>query len=128
MSLPALPAARVLAALTLVLALAATACGSGREASGDVRAGTAPEGAVEVIAVDNEFQPAQLRVAPGEVTLAVANQGQSAHNLVIDQLGLSTGTIQPGESVTATFTAAGEPLDYVCTFHPGMEGRIDPTG
>ncbi|MGH3440476.1 MAG: cupredoxin domain-containing protein, partial [Nitriliruptorales bacterium] len=54
----------------------------------------------------------------------VRNDGGTPHNFVIEDLDLSTGTIEPGEVVTATFEAPDGPIRFVCTFHPGMDGEI----
>lgn len=50
----------------------------------------------------------------------------AATDRVMDERDLSTGTIDPGEVVTATFTVPEEPVAFVCTFHPGMTGRLVP--
>lgn len=112
------------------LALLVVGCGMGpREASGTVASGPADGDAIEISATDNAFSPAELELEPGtEVTVEVANDGDTAHNLVIDELDLSTGTIDPGEVVTATFTVPDTAVDFVCTFHPGMSGQLEPAG
>lgn len=119
-----------LLALLAGLALTAGACTMGpREASGDVATGPADDGAISIVATDNAFSPDALDLEPGTaVTLEVTNEGDTAHNLVIDELDLSTGTIDPGAVVTATFTVPDEPVEFVCTFHPGMSGQVTPAG
>lgn len=118
-SLP--PAAAALAALALA------ACGGPTPASGDVRTGPADGGAIEIVAVDNEFQPSTLELEPGtEVTAEVTNQGNQPHNLVIDDVDLSTGTLETGDVATATFTVQDGPVTFHCSFHPGMTGEIQP--
>ncbi|HEX2027078.1 MAG TPA: cupredoxin domain-containing protein [Nitriliruptorales bacterium] len=116
------------AALPLGAAAAAAvlaACGSATPASGDVRPGAADGDAIQVIAVDNNFAPAVLKLEAGEpVTIELRNDGDTPHNLVIDDLDVSTGTLEPGDVVTATFTAPRDPARFVCTFHPGMAGEI----
>lgn len=100
-------------------------CGRAQPASGDVRPGAAEGDAVEVVAVDDVFEPLVLEIeAAGEVTVEVRNNGNKVHNLVIEDLDLSTGTIEPGQAVTATFTAPESPVSFVCTFHPGMDGEL----
>lgn len=100
-------------------------CGRAEPAAGDVRPGAAEGDAVEVVAVDDDFEPRLLEVeVAGEVTVEVRNNGNRDHNLVIEDLDLSTGTIEPGEVVTATFAAPDGPVTFVCTFHPGMDGEI----
>ncbi len=83
--------------------------------------------AVKVVASDNDFAPATLELDAGaEVTVEVRNDGEAAHNFVISEVDLSTGTIEAGQVATATFTVPDEPVSYVCTFHPGMGGEITP--
>ena len=54
----------------------------------------------------------------------VRNEGSDDHNFTIDVLNLSTGTIEPGQVKTATFTVPSGTTEYHCTFHPGMRGEI----
>jgi plastocyanin len=115
----ALPAAAAVAALTL------TACGGAPPAAGDVHAGAADGEAIEIVTVDNDFKPAALELEPGtDVTIEVTNAGDRPHNLVIDEIDLSTGTLESGDVVTATFTVPDQDVTFVCSFHPGMTGEI----
>lgn len=101
-----------------------SACGASTP-SGDVRMGSADGDAIEVVAIDNAFEPAVLELEAGEeVTIEISNDGAAAHNLVIDELDLSTGTLKPGDVATATFVAPDGPVRFVCTFHRGMDGEI----
>jgi nitrite reductase (NO-forming) len=126
---PYLPAAHVRWALVgaiMTLGLLA-ACSPSSEPTGNVASGAAPPGAVEVAAVDYSFNPDVLRVPAGkEVTIEITNEDDAAHDFAIDSLGLNTGTIEPGKSGSATFTVPAKTVEYVCSFHPGMEGRIEP--
>jgi plastocyanin len=108
----------------LVIGLVAlTACS--RERSGDVQDGEAGADAIEVVLQDNEFGPDVLRLEAGtEVTVEVRNDGSSGHNFTIDELDLSTGTVEPGQIVTATFEVPNGTTGFHCTFHPGMDGEI----
>lgn len=118
----------VLPAAAAVAALALTACGGATPASGDVRTGPADGEAIEIVTVDNDFQPATLELEPGsEVTIEVTNEGDQPHNLVIDEVDLSTGTLETGDVATATFTVPDETVTFHCSFHPGMTGEIQPT-
>lgn len=118
-SLP--PAAAALAALALA------ACGGPTPAAGDVRTGPADGEAIEIVAIDNEFQPSTLELEPGtEVTVEVTNRGDQPHNLVIDDVGLSTGTLETGDVATATLTVPDATVTFHCSFHPGMTGEIQP--
>ena len=106
-----------------VTVVALTACA--RERSGDVHEGAAGSDAVEVVLQDDAFLPDDLTLRAGaEVDVEVRNEGSNGHNFTIDALDLSTGTVEPGEVVTATFVVPNETTEYHCTFHPGMRGEI----
>lgn len=118
--------------LTLLAALASgalllAACGGEVAASGNVGQGPASGDAAKVVARDNEFSPDTIRAAAGEeITVEVANQGDAPHNFVVEDLDLSTGTIEPGEVATATFTMPDSTVEFVCSFHGGMTGELVP--
>jgi plastocyanin len=106
-----------------VVLVALTACS--RERSGDVQDGPAGSGAVDVVLQDDEFDPDVLELEAGtEVTVEVRNDGSYGHNFTIDELDLSTGTVEPGQVVTATFEVPDGMTEFHCTFHPGMDGEI----
>jgi plastocyanin len=106
-----------------VTVVALTACS--RERSGDVHEGATGSDAVEVVLQDDAFVPDDLSLRAGtEVDVEVRNEGSNGHNFTIDALDLSTGTVEPGEVVTATFTVPSGTTEYHCTFHPGMRGEI----
>lgn len=111
----------------MVLALAAAACGGDQPASGDITTGAAPAGATALIARDNEFSPSTLQLPAGDTSISVTNTGDSAHNFVIDGLDVSSGTIEPGDTVTANFVLPAGGAEFVCTFHGGMGGHIETT-
>jgi plastocyanin len=103
--------------------VALTACA--RERSGDVHEGAAGSDAVEVVLQDDAFVPDDLSLQAGtEVDVEVRNEGSGGHNFTIDALDLSTGTVEPGQVVTATFVVPNWTTEYHCTFHPGMRGEI----
>jgi len=107
----------------VVTVVALTGCA--RERSGDVHEGSAGSDAVEVVLEDDAFVPDGLSLEAGtEVDVEVRNQGSNDHNFTIDALDLSTGTIEPGHMVTATFVVPNGTTEYHCTFHPGMRGEI----
>ena len=109
-------------ALSLTL-FALTSCA--RERSGAVRQGAGGADAVKVVMHDDEFDPDGLRLQAGtQVQVEVRNEGSQGHNFTIDALDLSTGTVEPGQVMTATFTVPTGTIGYHCTFHPGMNGEI----
>jgi len=106
-----------------VTVVALTGCA--RERSGDVHEGAAGSAAIEVVLQDDAFVPEYLRLEAGtEVDVEVRNEGGNGHNFTIDALDLSTGTIEPGQLITATFVVPNGTTEYRCTFHPGMRGEI----
>jgi plastocyanin len=101
-----------------------TACNSS-EPSGDVARGAAPADSIRIVAVDQSFAPGSLDLEAGvEVTVVVTNDDDMAHDFAIESLELNTGTIEAGEVANATFTVPDEGVEYVCTFHPDMTGRL----
>jgi len=107
----------------VVTVVALTGCA--RERSGDVHEGSAGSDAIEVVQDDDAFEPEALHLEAGtEVDVEVRNEGSNDHNFTIDALDLSTGTIEPGRVMTATFVVPNGTTEYRCTFHPGMRGEI----
>ena len=119
------PSARLLAVAGLVV-LALSACSSS-EPTGDVASGAAADAdSIKVVATDESFDPGTLNLETGEeVTVEVTNDDDMAHDFAIESLELNTGTIEGGEVANATFTVPDEGVEFVCTFHPDMTGRIE---
>ncbi len=125
--------------IMLVLTMAAVAgtlmfgCGG----DNDEEVGAAPDhGEVEVDAeleiAGGEFyyEPDELTVEAGsEVRIIFANEGEAAHDLIIDDVG-GTAIIGPGDSASFVFTAPEEEdvLVFYCSIgqhrEHGMEGTI----
>ncbi|MEX2552067.1 MAG: cupredoxin domain-containing protein [Actinomycetota bacterium] len=116
-------------ALTVIALTAGllSGCSGGREPSGNASMRPAQTSdAVKLEAGDNVFAPGKLTVASGEeLTVEVTNKGRIPHDFTIEELALSTGVLQPGEIATATFTAPDDDVDFVCTLHRGMEGKLE---
>lgn len=61
----------------------------------------------------------RLTKSEGSATLTFKNKGMSAHNFVIPELGIDSGLIQPGDSVTLDIDAKEEKvIQAKCTL-PG---------
>jgi plastocyanin len=113
-----------LLAVAGVALLGLAACNSS-EPTGDVTQGAAPADSIKVVAVDQSFDPEVLDLRAGEeVTVEVTNDDDTAHDFAIESLELNTGTIEAGEVANATFTVPDEGVEFVCTFHSDMTGRI----
>lgn len=114
--------------LIAAVALATVLVACAREPSGEVHRGPGEARAIDVVMQDDTFGPDRLELEAGtEVTVEVTNEGGNGHNFTIDELDLSTGTVEPGEVMTATFTVPNGTTAFRCTFHPGMRGEIVAT-
>lgn len=113
--------------LIAMLGLVLSACGGSLEATGNVQQGPATGNAVQIEMTDNVFEPGTIRAEPGEqITLEISNAGRTVHNLVMPDLEVNSGLIQADEVVTASFEMPDEEVEFICTLHRGMEGRLVP--
>ena len=81
-----------------------------------------------------EFSPASITVNQGDrVKITFKDSGLEAHNLVIDEFGVTSALISPGATTTVEFTAdtagtfffyCGLELDDLPHRELGMEGEI----
>jgi plastocyanin len=111
----------------LALAAAATAlsgCGGGE--TKPKRTVTVSGGAVEVVADEYSFDPAQLDAAPGKLKITLRNEGSLPHNLRVGKEG--TDTFQGG-SRTVTLDLEPGRYTFFCSvgYHEqlGMKGVIE---
>lgn len=85
---------------------------------------------IVVKGTEYEFNPPTLTVDKGEkMKVIFKNIGSTGHNFVIDELGVSTGTVSPGSTETVEFTASKTgTFDFYCSLpghrSAGMEGQI----
>jgi len=93
-----------------------SAAGSDRQAA----AGAASRGGATIEMADLRFRPADLTVARGEL-VTFQNVGKVTHNA--KGKTFFSRVVEPGGSYRQTFTESGT-FEFVCTFHPGMEGRL----
>lgn len=109
--------------VTIAVSLLVGACGGGGGESGGGGGAT-----VSIAAQDNSFDPAELSVPSGEVTVEFTNDGENPHTFTSEELGFDTGTLQGGESGTVTFEAPSETTPFECSIHgaSGMTGEITP--
>jgi plastocyanin len=81
-----------------------------------VQDGPGGSDAVQVTLHDDEFEPDVLELEAGtDVTVEVRNDGSNGHNFTIDELDLSTGIVEPGQVVMATFEVPDGTIGYRCT-------------
>ena len=118
----------VLASVIFVLSLILSACGA-----------NGPSSTINVTMTDFHFEPMEFTIPAGqEITLNATNNGAVQHEFVIFNLGTSAGDkfgpedegniyweveVDPGGSVTETFTAPTEPGEYSITC--GIEGHLE---
>ncbi|HZA19718.1 MAG TPA: cupredoxin domain-containing protein [Actinomycetota bacterium] len=108
------------------VALVLAACGPDSTPSGDVSGGPARGDATRIVADDNHFDPNGLELDAGRgAEIEITNNDDTAHDFTIESLDLSTGIIEPGEVATARFRVPEEGLEFVCSLHDGMSGRIE---
>ncbi|HVB76301.1 MAG TPA: cupredoxin domain-containing protein [Candidatus Nitrosotalea sp.] len=119
---------RLASALLLALTLGLAACGGGGGA-----ASGQPSGSVKVVMTDYKYSPSTLTVPSGKVTFFLVNQGNTSHDMVIDDSSGSqvakSDLVTPGNS--ATFTVANLPkgsLTFFCDVpghrELGMQGTL----
>ena len=112
--------------LVAVLAVAGLAACADSEPAGDVAKGPASGEATSLTINGNKFEPSTLEVnADEEITIEVSNDDDTAHDFAVESLDLNTGTIEAGDVSTATLTVPEGGLEFVCTFHSDMKGRIE---
>ncbi|HUF52985.1 MAG TPA: cupredoxin family copper-binding protein [Dehalococcoidia bacterium] len=88
--------------------------GGGPETTGSASG----QGTVRI--VDFSFQPTIFTVTPGTV-ITWTNEDSAPHTATAESF--DTGRLDEGESGEVTFYEPGA-YDYICTYHPSMEGRV----
>ncbi|MBC7878828.1 MAG: cupredoxin domain-containing protein [Anaerolineales bacterium] len=98
-----------------------------------------PHTTYDVLTTEFLFSPSKFIVPAGqEITLNITNNGAVVHDFVIFKLGTDAGDhfneedrpnvywdveVQPGESITTTFTAPTVPGEYSVTC--GIQGHLE---
>lgn len=117
----------------VLLAGALAACGGADDAGDDapatpVAADGAPDAqTVTVLGTEGlDYEPSAVTAAVGTLTLTLTNEGGPPHDLVFSDESLpEIGAVSEGEEQSATYVFEGAgTYDFVCTFHPGMEGQV----
>jgi plastocyanin len=75
------------------------------------------------------FNPPNIVVPPG-TTVTWVNNDRAPHTVTAtDPAGaFDSGTLQPGQSFSVTFTQPGTTYAYYCAIHPSMTGTVTVTG
>ena len=122
----------------LLVALAATACGSGysNPMSPSVTPSPSPSpspspggGAtltIRVVAMDGalSFSPNPSSIQAGE-TVAFFNADSTVHRMAADGGAFDTGNLNPGATSAAIMMANAGTFGYHCTIHPTMVGTLN---
>jgi plastocyanin len=126
-----------IAALSAVVALGATACGSGSSSSTSTpAAGGSSGGAGGGTPVDVTLKDFSIDVsggttlAAGTYTFHVSNSGPASHNLTIDGPGVedaTTGTFSAGGTADLTVTLKDGTYEFYCSVPGHKELGMDDT-
>ncbi|MDQ3978354.1 MAG: cupredoxin domain-containing protein [Actinomycetota bacterium] len=100
-------------------------CGSASVPVDEMSTDGVSEHAVVVMEA-SAFSTSSLTLYAGkETAIEIVNNDSVPHDFVIRSLGVTTGTIAPGRRVLRTVAATKGTHQFVCTFHPGMKGRME---
>jgi plastocyanin len=125
---------RRLALLLATLALVAAGCGGDDDtdtgateaqptATADAGGGAASSGEVAISMKNIQFDPAEATAKVGQ-KVVWTNDDSAPHNVVGGPI--KSETFGQGETFEYTPDKAGT-IEYVCTIHPGMEGKLTVT-
>jgi plastocyanin len=113
-------------AAALVLTFAFAACGGDDGGGGDTTASTGATasagGGTTVTIRGNNFEPGELDVSAGTVTLTVTNEDAVTHTFTTDDRVVDE-EIGGGETVEVTVDVS-EDLGWHCEIHPSMRGKF----
>ena len=112
-----------LIAAGLAAALLLAACSGDSAATTTADTTTAPAGTEFAVVMESfAFTPAELTVPVG-ATVTWTNRHGARHDVAAADGTFTSPLFGEGETFSFTFTEPGE-YPYVCTIHPGMEGKI----
>ncbi len=110
--------------LPMVIAVL-TGCGSNAtEGSSESKPGESGN-TYSLAATDNAFDPKNLSVESGPITLVIENTGVAIHNFSIPSLNIDKD-VAAGETVELELTATSGTTEFLCKYHlPEMKGTLD---
>ncbi|MEZ4553925.1 MAG: plastocyanin/azurin family copper-binding protein [Dehalococcoidia bacterium] len=106
---------------SLLAAALLASCGDSADDEAAMAAATVTSGPRTTVMEKNRFET-PMRVAVGS-TVTWVNEDRIAHNVIAKDGAFKSGTMDEGDTFSHEFTTAGR-FEYVCTFHPGMDGVI----
>lgn len=120
---------RVRAALVVLAPLALSGCSSKQAARGSGEVTAVLQDGVQVAELKGTdtlvFDPATVKAKPGKVKLILTVTGAIPHNLEVDGIrGAAIDNVPGHERADVTFTATAGDYRLICTYHPGMRGRL----
>lgn len=116
------PMRRLLLPLVLLACLVA-ACGGGDDGEQGASSEACPSDAVVIKMADIKFDPEDATVSAGQ-TVCWINEDTIDHDVVAESgASFKSELYGKGETFTATVDAPGT-VQYVCTIHPGMTGKL----
>ena len=86
---------------------------------------------IDIEGSEYSFSPASIRVRAGEkVSLTFKNTGSLSHDFVVDELGISTRILSPGQAETIEFVAeTDDEVAFYCSIGGhrslGLEGLLE---
>lgn len=109
--------------VSIAAAVALAGCSMGSEAADTSEGGATASSSIS--AVDNEFEPTDLQLTPGEeVTVEFTNDGETAHTFTSEELDFDSGIVEPGDTAEVTFTAPEDDTTFVCTIHEASDDMV----
>jgi plastocyanin len=113
--------------VALVLGLGVAACGGSDSGGNAASTGACPSSAVTIHMKDTKFHPETASAKVGD-TVCWVNDDAFDHDAVADSgASFKSKLFGKGETFTAKLDKAGT-VEYECTVHPGMTGKIDVSG
>ncbi len=109
-------------AMVLVACSSASPVVSSAASKSEPAAAQSASGSAEVMMSGFKFSPAELTVKVGTKVTWTNNDG-AGHDVSASDGSFSSGTLSKGQTFSMVFDKEGT-YAYVCTFHPGMEGKI----
>ncbi|MCL4534693.1 MAG: cupredoxin family copper-binding protein [Bacteroidetes bacterium] len=79
-----------------------------------------PPPAAEVKIVNFSFQPAEVRIKPGQ-SVSWTNEDSAQHT--VTGSGFDSGLLSKGQQYIHVFNQTGT-FDYHCSVHPQMQGKV----
>ena len=106
-----------------MVVLLASCGGGGGDADG--APGDPAPGQIQLVMVDNAFEPSRWRIPAGGASVSVTNDGAALHNLTIEEAGIDED-VPAGEGIEVEIDLDPGEYEMVCVYHvaQGMTGTV----